>query len=214
MTNEWHDRRKLWRATVHFSSLALFKHSAGSHVPPRTCQAAPLFVFHSDVGTDLDKGWQRSLFSPPGSLEWRAGKLKTGFTRFLETIKQAGGPTVRERGRVRETVWQRVSRARETETPSQQIRNMCECMGRSVYVPASLCVCVCVCVWVSERERERAEKMTEWYRARAPARGFADAHKDLFTVSAPDDPPEDAGVAANTHPHGHTHHSGHISQQT
>lgn len=64
-------------------------------------------------------------------------------------------------------------------------------MGRSVYVPA--CVCVCMC--------EREEKMIEWYRARAPARGFADAHKDLFTVSAPDDPPEDAGVAANTHPH-------------
>lgn len=59
--------------------------------------------------------------------------------------------------------------------------------------------------------------MIEWYRARAPARGFADANKDLFTVSAPDDPPEDAGVAAsthtNTHPHGHTHTSSrpHIS---
>lgn len=60
--------------------------------------------------------------------------------------------------------------------------------------------------------------MVEWYRARAPAEGFADAHKDLFTVSAPDDPPEDAGVTANTHtnthPHGHTLHPGHISHQT
>lgn len=32
---------------------------------------------------------------------WKAGKLKTGFTHFLETVKQAGGPTVRERGRER-----------------------------------------------------------------------------------------------------------------
>lgn len=40
-------------------------------------------------------------------------------------------------------------------------------------------------------------------------RGFADAHEDLFTVRAPDDPPEDAGLIAsthtNTHPHTHTY---------
>lgn len=30
---------------------------------------------------------------------WKAGKLKTGFTHFLEIVKQARGPTVRERGR-------------------------------------------------------------------------------------------------------------------
>lgn len=186
------------------SRLGLCSNTPQVLMSPPDLSGSSTVCFPLRRGDRFGGGWQRSLFSPPESLEWRAGKLKTGFTRFLETIKQAGGPTVRERGRVRETVWQRVSRTRAIETPSQQIRNMCECMGRSVYVPA--CVCVCMC--------EREEKMIEWYRARAPARGFADAHKDLFTVSAPDDPPEDAGVAANTHPHWHTHHSGHISQQT
>lgn len=36
--------------------------------PLRTFQAVPVFVFLSEVGTDLDKG-DSGLFSPPGSLE-------------------------------------------------------------------------------------------------------------------------------------------------
>lgn len=44
---------------------------------------------------------------------------------------------------------------------------------------------------------------------------LADAHEDLFTASAPDDPPEDEGLTANTstNPHRRTHHTGHIPEQ-
>lgn len=101
--------------------------------PRRTCQAAPLFVFRSNVGTDLDKGDGGVYFLHLGSLEWRGGKLKTGFTRFLETVKQAGGPAVREKGQREDCVTKS-----QTETTSQQISNMCESISRSVYVP----VCV------------------------------------------------------------------------
>lgn len=64
-----------------------------------TSWAAPLFVFHSNVGTHLDKGDSRVYFLHLEAWNGAEGKLKTGFTRFLETVKQAGGPAVREKGR-------------------------------------------------------------------------------------------------------------------
>lgn len=45
-----------------------------------------------------DRLGQQGLFHLE-ALERRGGKLKTGFARFLETVKQAGGLAVRERGR-------------------------------------------------------------------------------------------------------------------
>lgn len=162
MTNEWHGQEgegtgwneaaQLWRTTLHFSSWAPFKQSAGSHVP-LDLSGSSTVCFPLQRGDRFGQGRQRSLFSPPGSLERRGGKLKTGFTRFLETVKQAGGPTVRERGR--DCVTESEQRGGETETSVQQIRNMCECVSRSVYVPAGVCLRVCVCVWVKE-------KMIEW----------------------------------------------------
>lgn len=76
-----------------FSSWTLFKQPAGSRRPR---PAAPLVCFpRRQRGDRFGRGRQRSLFSPPG----KAGReLKTSFTQFLETVKQAGGPTVRERG--------------------------------------------------------------------------------------------------------------------
>lgn len=161
MTNEWHVRREgtRWNEAAqlsctifHFSSWALFK--KGSHVP-LDLSGSTTVCFPLQRGDRFGQGWQRSLFSPPGSLERRGGKLKTGFTRFLETVKQAGGPTVRERGKERPCDRESAVRERErdegqTETSSQQIRNMCECMSGSVYVPA------CVC----QRENDRKVKRT------------------------------------------------------
>lgn len=46
-------QNSFFSGTLHFSPRALFKQPAD---PLQTFQAAPLFVFHSDVGTDLDKG--------------------------------------------------------------------------------------------------------------------------------------------------------------
>lgn len=59
-------------------------------------------------------------------------------------------------------------------------------------------MCRALCVWaVCKRENDR--------RPHAPVKGFAEAHEDLLTVSAPDDPPEDAALTASTHTRAHTH---------
>lgn len=100
---------QLRSTTLHVSSWTLFKQSPDLSGCSTVC-------FPLQRGDGFGQGWQWSLFSPPGSLEWRAGKLKTGFTRFLETVKQAGGPTVRERGRERlcdkEYTWRERERER------------------------------------------------------------------------------------------------------
>lgn len=44
---------EMWQYNTFISCLGLCSNSTP---PPQTCQAAPLFVFHSNVGTDLDKG--------------------------------------------------------------------------------------------------------------------------------------------------------------
>lgn len=55
---------------------------------------------------------------------WKAGKLKTGLTHFLEAVKQAGGPTNGEMDRGRYYVTKCAQRERhregETETSGQQ----------------------------------------------------------------------------------------------
>lgn len=43
-------------------------------------------------------------------------------------------------------------------------------------------------------------------------RGFADAHEDLFTLSAPDDLPEDARHSAKAHTFAQAHTSRHALQ--
>lgn len=75
-------------------------------------------------------------------------------------------------------------------------KNMCKYMRGTV---------MCEPVRVCERENDRIVG------AHAAATRCADAHKDLFTVSAPDDPPEDAGATANTHTNAHPHTDTHIS---
>lgn len=133
---------KLSSAAFKYNLSFLFLGSVqtGSHAP-LDLSGSSTVCFPLQCGDRFGQGRQGSLFSPPGSLKWRGGKLKTGFTRFLETVKQAGGPTVRERGKERpcdreSAVWEREEG--QTETSSQQIRNMCE-----MYL-VFMCLPVCV----------------------------------------------------------------------
>lgn len=134
---------QLRSATLRFSSWALFKQPAGSHVP-LDLSGSSTVCFPLQRGDRFGQGRQQSLFSPPGSLGRWGGKLKTCFTRFLETVKQAGGPAVRERGREKGRDCDRVCTERATEAFVQQIRNMCECMSGRVYLPGCLYVFVCM----------------------------------------------------------------------
>lgn len=85
----------------------------GSHVPPPLDLSDGIHVcFPLQHGDRFWEGWQQHLFSPPGSWAWRGGKLKPSFTHFLETVKQVGGPAVREKtdtetlsSRYKEYIW-------------------------------------------------------------------------------------------------------------
>lgn len=118
------------------------------HMSPWTCRATSLFVFHSNVGTDLDKGDSGVYFLHLEAWKGGEGKLKTGFTRFLEMAKQAGGPSVRERGKERLCDSERAEWERDWNLWSTDkeyvLMHEWECLCG--------CRCVCVCVWLSKRK--------------------------------------------------------------
>jgi len=88
-----------FKVYVFISHLGLYSNSLQVLMSPLDLSGSSTVCFPLQRGDRFGQGRRQSLFSPPGSLERRGGKLKTGFTHFLETVKQAGGPAVRERGR-------------------------------------------------------------------------------------------------------------------
>ena len=121
-------------------------------------------------------------------------------------VKQAGGPTVREKGTGR-----RARVCREGERERGREWKLWSTDKEYVWMHEWECLCACLsvrlCVW--ERENERMVKST-W-----SSQGDLLLPTKICLQWAPNDPPEDAALTANTHtsthPHGHTSSQAHVS---
>lgn len=107
--------------------------AAGSHVPPPDLSASSSVCFPFRSGDRFGQGRQRSIFST-----WKLGMNERGnsrlvLPRFLETAKQARGPTVRERGR------ERAHRDRSLWPADKEYL----CMSRHVHLTPCPCVFAC-----------------------------------------------------------------------